>query len=182
MEFEKTIFKDAWLIVPKVYTDERGFFMESYSKKWFEEKDINIEFVQDNYSKSNQKGVLRGLHFQLPPHTQKKLIRVIKGKVFDVIVDLRKDSATYGKWQSFELSEQNNHMLFIPKGFAHGFCTLVPNTEFFYKVDKYYAPKYEDGIIWNDSKLAIDWPVNEPIISDRDKSWNSFDKFNSPFI
>jgi len=181
MEFKSTKFKDAWIIQPKVFQDERGFFLESSVNKWFEEKDIKVNFIQDNHSKSVEAGVLRGLHFQLPPYTQTKLVRVTKGKVYDVIVDIRQESETYGQWQGLELSEQNFTMLLIPKGFAHAFCTLKPNTEFMYKVDEYYTPDSEHGIIWNDPTLNIDWPIKEPILSEKDSKLQTFKEFKSPF-
>lgn len=181
MEFIKTNFKDAWIIKPQVFKDERGFFLENYSKKKFLEQGIDVDFVQDNHSMSVQKGVIRGLHFQLPPDTQAKLVRVTKGSVYDVIVDIRKDSETYGQWQGFELTDKNFLMLFIPRGFAHGFVTLEDNTEFTYKCDNFYAPKNEGGIIWNDPTLNIDWPIKEPILSEKDKLHPQFKDFNSPF-
>jgi len=181
MEFQKTKFKDAWLLKPQVFEDDRGFLMESFSQKWFREKGIDITFVQDNHSKSKDKGVLRGLHFQLPPHAQSKFVRVTNGSVFDVIVDVRSDSESYGQWEGFKLSSDNFHMLFIPKGFAHAFCTLEPNVEFCYKVDSYYAPESDSGIIWNDPTLSIDWPVQEPIISDKDSRLQLFKDFKTPF-
>ena len=169
MEFIETKFKDAWLIKPSVFSDERGFFMESYSKKAFSGHGIDAEFVQDNHSLSVSRGVLRGLHFQNPPHAQAKLVRATRGLVYDVIVDLRKDSPTFGQWQGFELSGKNFLMLFVPRGFAHGFCTLEDNTEFQYKCDNSYEPSSEGGIIWNDPELKIDWPVENPILSEKDK-------------
>jgi len=181
MEFIKTKFKDAWIIKPKVWQDERGFFLESFSQKWMDEKGINVKFNQDNHSMSADKGVLRGLHFQLPPYSQTKLVRVTRGSVYDVIVDLRKDSDTYGQWQGFELTEKNFKMLLIPQGFGHAFCTLVENTEFMYKVDNLYAPEYDSGIIWNDETLNIDWPIKKPFLSDKDLKLQSFKNFNSPF-
>lgn len=181
MEFRKTKFKDAWLLKPQVFEDDRGFFVESFSQKWFQEKGININFVQDNHSKSVKKGVLRGLHFQLPPHAQSKLVRITKGSVYDVIVDVREGSETYGQWQGFELTADNFLMLFIPKGFAHAFCTVEPNSEFCYKVDNYYISKSDSGIIWNDPTLDIDWPVKNPIISDKDSQLQLFSDFKSPF-
>ncbi|MCK5080872.1 MAG: dTDP-4-dehydrorhamnose 3,5-epimerase [Candidatus Moranbacteria bacterium] len=169
MEFQKTNLQDAVLIKPKFFKDERGFFVESYSKKVFQENGIEVEFVQDNHSMSVEKGVLRGLHFQSQPHAQSKLVRVTKGKVYDVIVDLRKDSSTFKQWQGFELSAKKGSMLFIPKGFAHAFCTLEEDTEFMYKVDDFYTSECDLGIIWNDSELNIDWPIKNPILSEKDK-------------
>jgi dTDP-4-dehydrorhamnose 3,5-epimerase len=174
MEFEKTKFKDAWLIKPQVFQDARGFFLENYSKKKFQEQGIDIDFVQDNHSMSVVKGVLRGLHFQKPPFAQTKLVRVTNGKVYDVILDLRCDSKTFGSWQCFELSAENFQMLLIPKGFAHGFLTLEENTEFQYKCDEFYHQEAEGGIIWNDLDLKIDWPIKEPILSEKDAMLKSF--------
>lgn len=169
MEFKPTKFKDVFLIAPKVWNDERGFFLESYSKNKFSEAGINIDFVQDNHSMSAKKGVLRGLHFQKPPFAQTKLVRVTRGRVYDAIVDLRKESETFGVWQGFELSAENFQMLLVPKGFAHGFLTLEDNTEFLYKCDEFYHPEADSGIVWNDPDLSIDWPMKENlIVSEKD--------------
>lgn len=181
MEFIKTDFKDAWIIRPQAFSDNRGFFMESYSRKLFAEQGITADFVQDNHSMSVAKGVLRGLHFQQPPHAQAKLVRATKGAVYDVIVDLRNDSETLGQWQGFELSAGNKLMLFVPRGFAHGFCTLEEKTEFQYKCDNYYAPESEGGIIWNDPDLGIDWPIADPILSEKDRFHPKFKEMVSPF-
>ncbi len=169
MEFQKTNLQDVLLIKPKFFKDDRGFFVESYSRKVFKENGIDVDFVQDNHSLSVEKGVLRGLHFQKNPYSQSKLVRVTRGRIYDVVVDLRKDSPTYKQWQGFELSEENGLMLFIPKGFAHAFCTLEENTEFMYKVDAFYAPEADSGIIWNDPELNIDWPIENPILSEKDQ-------------
>lgn len=181
MEFTPTKFKEAWLIKPKVFQDNRGFFLESYSKKVFEEHGITADFVQDNHSMSVNKGVLRGVHFQKPPCPQAKLVRVVRGSVYDVIVDLRKDSPTFGQWEGFNLSAENFSMLFVPRGFGHAFCTLEDNTEFMYKVDGFYAPECDSGIIWNDPTLNIDWPIKDPILSDKDKALQKFSDLESPF-
>lgn len=181
MEFIKISLKGAYIIKPKVFQDERGFFLESYSEKVFAENGIDAKFVQDNHSLSVKKGVLRGLHFQLPPNEQSKLVRVTRGKVYDVIVDIRKNSPTYGKWEGFELSSDNFQMLFIPCGFAHAFLTLENNTEFMYKVDNFYAPESDSGIIWNDPDLNIDWPIKDPTLSEKDAKLQNFKDFNSPF-
>jgi dTDP-4-dehydrorhamnose 3,5-epimerase len=170
MEFVKTDISGLTLIKPKVHTDNRGFFFESYSAPTFAAAGIDCVFVQDNHSKSISKGVIRGLHFQTAPFEQSKLVRVVRGAVFDVAVDLRQGSPTYGQWQGFELSERNFHILFIPKGFAHGFCTLEDNTEIVYKVDNPYSRENDAGIIWNDPDLAVSWPVGNPILSEKDKS------------
>ena len=170
------------IIEPTVFGDNRGFFMESYSKKDFEEIGLNMEFVQDNHSKS-KRGVLRGLHFQ-SKHTQGKLVRVIKGKVWDVGVDLRKGSKTYGKWHGVLLTEENKKMFYVPEGFAHGFITLEDGTEFQYKCTDYYAPEYDSGIIWNDEELNIDWQLekygislDELSLSEKDKKQQTFEEF-----
>lgn len=181
MEFQKTKFDNAWLIKPKVFNDERGFFLETYSKQAFHEKGIESNFIQDNHARSKKVGVLRGLHFQLPPYEQAKLVRVTHGAVFDVIVDIRKDSSTYGQWQGFKLTAKNFNILFIPRGFAHGYCTVQSNTEFMYKVDNTYAPDHDSGILWNDETLAIKWPVKKPILSEKDTSLATFKDFISPF-
>lgn len=181
MDFIETKFTGAWLIKPQVFEDKRGFFLESYSQKEFIEQNITSIFIQDNHSKSIDKGVLRGLHFQKPPHAQTKLVRVIRGSVLDVIVDLRKDSKTYGQWESFELSDSNFLMLYVPKGFAHGMCTLEKNTEFMYKVDEFYSPESDSGIAWDDPDLGIKWPTTSPILSDKDQELQNFSDFNSPF-
>lgn len=176
-----TTLKGAYLIKPQVFQDERGFFMETYSAKDFKAAGITADFVQDNHSMSVTKGVLRGLHFQLPGYTQAKLVRVTKGAVYDVIVDLRKDSKTYGKWEAFELTAKNFYMLFVPRGFAHGFCTLEDYTEFQYKCDNLYIPANEGGIIWNDPDLKIYWPIENPILSEKDKKNKFFKDIKSPF-
>jgi len=181
MEIEKTTLEGAYIIKPQVLQDERGFFIETYSKKKFADIGIEANFVQDNHSMSVTKGVLRGLHFQLGDSAQAKLVRVTKGAVYDVIVDLRKDSKTYGKWEGFELTANNFWMLYVPRGFAHGFCTLEDYTEFQYKCDNFYDPKSESGIMWNDPDLKIYWPVEKPILSDKDKKHQLFKDFNSPF-
>ena len=178
MNFKETNLKGVYLIKPKVFQDERGFFLENYSEKKFKEAGIDVKFVQDNRSMSVEKGVLRGLHFQKPPYTQAKLVSVTKGAVYDVVIDLQKDSETFGKWEGFELTADNFLMLFIPRGFAHGFCTLEKNTEFTYKCDNFYNPESESGIIWSDKDLNIKWPLEkEPILSDKDKENISWKKF-----
>ena len=169
-EFIETEIKGVILIKPRVFGDSRGFFMETYKKSDFEKAGIDTDFVQDNHSKSI-KGVLRGLHFQKEPFAQGKLVRCIRGKIFDVAVDIRKDSPTFGKWVGFELSEDNKLMLWIPKGFAHGFLTLSDEAEVIYKVSGgEYTPDYDAGIRWNDPDIGIKWPLDgEPILSEKDK-------------
>ncbi len=170
------------LLKPTIYNDLRGYFLESYNKEHIENFLGPINFVQDNESKSSQ-GVLRGLHFQKPPYSQSKLIRCVSGKVLDVALDLRKKSMTYGLYESTILSGENKNMLFIPKGFAHGFLVLSHSAVISYKVDNYYNPKYESGILWNDPYLGIDWGVSHEkiIISEKDKSFKSFNNFKTPF-
>ena len=181
MQFETFDIEGLVLIKPKVFEDARGFFLESYSKKLFkEEGGIDIDFVQDNHSRSS-KGVLRGLHFQKPPHAQDKLLRVTQGEVMDVAVDIRKGAPTYGKWKSVILNETNKYSFFIPKGFAHGFLVLSDTCDFQYKVSDYYAPETDAGILWNDSELGIDWGVDEPVISEKDRKHPLFKDLESPF-
>jgi len=142
--------------------------MESYNEDVFRRHGITHKFVQDNHSLSVESGVMRGLHYQLNPKAQTKLIRVTAGAIYDVVVDIRRGSPTYGKWQGFILSAANKRQLLVPKGFAHGFCTLVPNTEVQYKVDEFYSPEHDRGIAWNDPALGIDWPMSSPILSEKD--------------
>jgi len=156
------------LIEPDVFEDRRGFFMESYNEVKFAELGVHCRFVQDNHSLSVERGVLRGLHYQLKPRAQAKLVRVIRGAVYDVVVDIRRGSPTFGQWEGFVLSAENKLQLFVPRGFAHGFCTLEPNTEVLYKVDDLYARDLERGIAWNDPALGIPWPIENPILSDKD--------------
>ena len=170
----ETPLEGVYILEPTVFEDHRGFFMESYNKRDFEEIGLYFDFVQDNHSLSVQAGVLRGLHFQLEPKAQTKVVRVLKGVIYDVVVDLRKGSPTFGKWIGVILSEYNKRQIVVPKGFAHGVLTLVPNTEILYKVDEYYSPEHERAIRWNDPDLNIDWPIKEPILSEKDK--------NAPFL
>jgi dTDP-4-dehydrorhamnose 3,5-epimerase len=182
MNFIKTKISDLTIIEPKVFGDHRGYFFESFNFNEFKENIFEVNFVQDNESKSS-KGVLRGLHFQKPPYAQAKLVRCIKGKVLDVAVDLRKDSQTYGEYETVELSEDNKRQLFVPRGFAHGFVVLSDEAIFSYKVDNWYAPDYESGILWNDESLNIDWKIDasEVTLSDKDKELLEFSNFESPF-
>jgi len=170
--FKKLEIPEVILIKPTVFTDERGFFAEMYKKSDFVDFGIKEEFVQENHSRSTAKGVLRGLHFQIPPKAQAKLVRVIFGSIFDVAVDIRKNSPTFGKWVSAVLSGENKDMLYVPEGFAHGFCTLEKNTEVIYKCTEIYSPGHDRGIIWNDPALAITWPVEKPVLSEKDKVWS----------
>ncbi len=181
MEFIPAGIDGVFKIQPVVHRDHRGFFMEWYSAEKFSKAGIENRFVQDNHSCSKEKGILRGLHFQKPPFAQAKLVRVLQGKIFDVAVDLRKSSPTYGKWVGFELSEENRTMLFIPVGFAHGFVTLEPDTHVEYKVDALYVPNYDSGIIWNDPEINIPWPIEKPILSPKDANLPMLKDNPSPF-
>ena len=178
MKINKTFIEDLLIIEPQLFKDERGFFYESYNKN---NLDINIVFVQDNESKS-YKGVIRGLHFQAPPFEQTKLVRCVSGNILDVAVDLRTNSKTYGKSFSIELSSENNKQLFVPKGFAHGFQVLSEIAIVSYKVDNYYNPDSDSGLIWNDKDLSIDWNLDlKPILSKKDLKLISFKELKSPF-
>ena len=183
MEVIKTDIEGIFIIEPKVWGDNRGYFFESFNAREFAEKTgLNITFVQDNESKSHY-GVLRGLHFQLPPYTQSKLVRVVKGRVLDIAVDIRKNSPTYGKWVSCELTEDNHRQFFVPKGMAHGFCVLSKEAVFQYKCDDFYHPEAEGGIAWDDPDIAVQWPIPAENISlsERDKNHPIFKEFTSPF-
>ena len=169
MKVTDTKIPDVKIIEPTVFEDERGFFFESFNHKKFEEAiGRKVTFVQDNHSKS-VKGVLRGLHYQLPPHAQGKLVRVVQGEVFDVAVDIRKSSPTFGQWVAEVLSAENKKQLWIPEGFSHGFLTLSDTAEFLYKTTDYYAKEYERSIVWNDASLNIPWPQQTQVsVSDKD--------------
>ena len=180
MLIEKNDIQGLLVIKPDVFEDQRGYFFESYNEEKFRQLGIDVKFLQDNESKSG-KGVLRGLHFQVPPYHQGKLVRVIKGAVLDVAVDLRKSSPTYGQWASIELSEKNKWMYWIPAGFAHGFLTLEENTVFFYKCTQVYHRESEMGIAWDDPNLKIDWGTDQPLVSEKDKTAGRFRDFVSPF-
>lgn len=157
--------------------DARGFFMRVYDEQIFRDNTLNMSWVQENHSYSVKKGTIRGLHFQFPPHCEAKLVRCIRGNILDIFVDLRKDSNTFGQWDSIELSENNHKMILIPRGFAHGYCTLVDNCVAVYKVDNYYRLEAEGGIIWNDETLNINWPVEKPILSKKDSNLKSLKYF-----
>ena len=171
MQVSKTPIDGLLTIEPKIFSDPRGMFYEVYSESKYEEHGISC-FVQDNHSIS-KKGVVRGLHYQVNPG-QNKLVRVTRGEIFDVAVDIRKQSPTYGKWWGLSLSETNNFQLYIPIGFAHGFCVLSESAEVLYKCSDYYSPENERGILWNDPDLAIDWPVKDPILSEKDAVYPLF--------
>jgi len=180
MEIIKTNIPDLYIVKPTVFEDHRGYFFESYNKEVFLRHGIDQNFVQDNESKS-QKNVLRGLHFQKPPFAQGKLVRVIRGSVLDVAVDIRKSSPTYGKWASIELTQENKWMYWVPPGFAHGFIPLEDNTTFFYKCTNMYNKESEGSILWNDPDLNIDWKISQPILSEKDIIAPLFKDFISPF-
>ena len=167
LKANRTELEGVLLIEPLVHGDPRGRFYESYEKKKYQAVGIQEDFVQDNQSLS-QKNVLRGLHYRIEPE-QAKLVRVVKGEVFDVVVDIRKNSPTFGKWQSFILSASNYLQLYVPIGFAHGFCVLSDEAEFLYKVSESYSAEKEKGILWNDPDIGIDWPISDPILSEKDK-------------
>lgn len=172
--------KDLVLIEPQVFSDNRGFFLETYNQKIFVENGINNVFIQDNHSKSQSKNVLRGIHFQKGSYSQAKLIRVTQGEVFDVAVDLRPDSPSFGLWESYRLTSESKTILFIPRGFGHGFVTLTDNAEFEYKCDNLYDQSSEGGIIWNDQTLNISWPITgEPVLSDKDKLLPTFEQIKN---
>ena len=175
MKFVKTEIPEVVIIEPKVFGDDRGYFMETYRKDLFDKNVRKVEFIQDNESKS-KRGVLRGLHYQLPPFAQSKLVRVIKGSVIDVAVDIRKGSPTFGKYVAVELSEENKRQLFIPRGFAHGFLVTSAEAIFVYKVDNYYSPECDRSIRFDDPEIGIDWafPKDEILVSEKDK--------NAPFL
>lgn len=181
--FEPLAIPAVVLIRPKKFGDARGYFMETWSREAFATAGIDAVFVQDNQSLSAVRGVVRGLHFQGPPAPQAKLVRVLKGAIFDVAVDIRRGSPTYGKWCAATLTADGAEQLFVPRGFAHGFCTLEPDTEVSYKVDGPYAPETEGGLIWNDPGLAIDWPIarTEVQLSGKDAILPGFADFASPF-
>lgn len=168
MKIRPTRIPEVLLVEPDVFGDARGFFMESWHRKKFAEAGLDVDFVQDNHSRSGR-GVLRGLHYQLN-RPQGKLVRVVTGAVFDVAVDIRRGSPTFGQWVGAELNERNRHMLYVPPGFAHGFCVLSDSTDFLYKCTEFYAPEYEHGILWSDPAIGIDWPGHDFGVSDKDAS------------
>jgi dTDP-4-dehydrorhamnose 3,5-epimerase len=180
MTIRETGIDGLFHLIPKIFEDARGYFLEVYNKQVFNDLGINETFVQDNLSKS-EKDVLRGLHFQNPPHAQGKLVSVICGAVLDVAVDIRKNSTTYGKYYAAELSESNKHILWIPPGFAHGFLTIEDNTVFSYKCTGLYNKSAENSIIWNDPDLNINWGIANPKLSEKDQKAQSFKGFHSKF-
>lgn len=184
MNVIKTAIEGVFVIEPKIFGDERGYFFESFNAKEFAEKTgLNITFVQDNESKSRY-GVMRGLHFQKPPYTQSKLVRVVSGRVLDVAVDIRKGSPTYGKWVSCVMTGENHRQFFVPKGFAHGFCVLSDEAVFQYKCDDFYHPEAEGALAWDDETIGINWPIaiEDVILSEKDKHHPCLNDFETPFI
>lgn len=179
MDVIKTKLEGVYILVPKVFEDRRGFFMESWSRRTMEEAGLHYDFVQDNHSLSTEKGTLRGIHFQKGDKAQAKLVRCVRGAVLDVAVDLRSGSPTYKQWTAVELSGENKKQFLIPRGFGHGFVTLTDEVEFLYKADQYYAPEADGGIRWNDPEIAVDWGVSDPILSDKDRK-NPFLKEAEP--
>ena len=165
--FQRLTISDVILIKTGSFEDKRGFFFEIFKESDFIKNGIDTKFVQDNFSHSI-KGVLRGLHYQTAPKAQAKLVSVLRGEIYDVAVDIRKDSPTYGKWVGEILSENNHNLLYIPEGFAHGFCVLSKEADVLYKVNKEYSPEHEKGILWNDPELNISWPINNPIVNEKD--------------
>lgn len=184
MDFQELSLPGLILITPKVFEDERGFFLERYNQRVFRELGgIEIDFIQDNHSRSTQH-VLRGLHFQVPPFAQDKLVWVVQGEVYDVALDLRRDSPTFGRWQGVTLSAANRQMLLVPKGFAHAFLVLSETVDFLYKASQYYSHEYDRGILWNDPTVGVTWPVDHPILSAKDQrqpTWEAFVAAGSPF-
>ena len=185
MQIEPLAIPDVKLVTPKKFGDHRGFFSEVFSRKAFEAAGLRCDFVQDNHSLSAEVGTVRGLHFQTPPAAQCKLVRVVRGAILDVVVDIRKGSPWYGQHVAQELSAANWRQLLVPAGFAHGFCTLEPDTEVLYKVDAYYAPQNDRGILWNDPALGIDWKLpagSKPVLSDKDTKHPTLAAYDSPFV
>lgn len=179
--FRRLEIPEVVIIEPRVFQDERGFFMESYKHSEFAASGINESFVQDNHSRS-RRGVLRGLHYQNPPRSQGKLVRAISGEVYDVAVDIRRGSRTYGRWVSAVLSEDNKWMLYVPPGFAHGFMALSEVAEILYKTTEEYAPQAEAGIIWNDPAIGIKWPIEKPILAPKDARWPNLSEAINGFV
>lgn len=179
---QRTGLTGVLILTPPRFGDYRGFFSETYNRRAFLNLGISCEFVQDNHSLSTEPGTIRGLHFQAPPRAQAKLVRCIRGAAFDVAVDIRAGSETYGRWVGVTLSAENRRQLFVPEGFAHGFAALEPDTEIVYKCSDYFAPENERSVMWNDPDLAIEWPdVAEPIISGKDALAGRFADFRTPF-
>lgn len=177
MEIIERKFKGVYEIKLQPHVDNRGFFMRTFDELIFKNKEMNRYWVQENHSRSEDKGIIRGLHFQLPPFSETKMVRCIQGAILDVFVDLREGSETFGQWDGIELSAENKKMIFIPRGFAHGFCTLTKESEVVYKVDNYYSPEHEHGLLWNDSTINIEWPTKTPILSEKDQKNLTLNEF-----
>jgi dTDP-4-dehydrorhamnose 3,5-epimerase len=169
VELIKTKLSGVVLLQPKVFGDHRGFFMESYTKSKLSDLGLDLEFVQDNHSLSEKAGTIRGLHYQTSPMATTKLVRALRGAILDVVVDIRTGSPTFSHWYSTIISAENKRQILVPKGFAHGMCTLVENTEIAYKVDQYYSPDHDEGFAWDDPEVGIEWPTSSPILSEKDK-------------
>lgn len=177
MEFERCRLEGVVQITLSPHLDKRGFFMRAFDSDIFRAQGLDRPWVQENHSRSERRGVVRGLHFQFPPFAETKLIRCVRGAVFDAFVDLRQGSPTFGQWDSVELSEQNKKMVLIPRGFAHGFCTLTDESEVVYKVDNVYRADHECGLLWSDPEIGIEWPVAEPLLSEKDQENMTFRQF-----
>ncbi len=177
MMIQERKFKGVFEVRFKSLEDHRGFFMRVYDEKIFKEKGLHQDWVQENHASSKHKGTIRGLHFQFFPHAETKFVRVVRGQIFDVFVDLRKNSPTFGQWDSIILSDENKTAIYIPKGFAHGYCSLTDNVDVIYKVDAAYAPEYEGALRWDDRDVGIIWPVKDLILSDKDKKAEGLQEF-----
>ena len=184
MEIEQTPLRDLLILTPKRFGDNRGFFCESWNRNTFAQHGLEFDFVQDNHSLSQRTGTLRGLHYQTPPHAQDKLVRCGRGRLFDVAVDIRKGSPTFGKWFGVELSFENGKQLLVPKGFLHGFISLEPDTEIVYKCTDFYAPDCDAAIRWDDPLIGVDWPTgnSQPILSEKDINAPHLADIDSPFV
>ncbi|NEP42525.1 MAG: dTDP-4-dehydrorhamnose 3,5-epimerase [Okeania sp. SIO2H7] len=183
MEIKPLKLQGSYEITLNPRRDDRGYFMRIYDEEIFKESGLTVNWVQENQSLSKKKGIVRGLHFQKPPHSETKLVRVVMGEILDVFVDLRKNSPTYGQWDAIKLSESNQKAVYIPKGFAHGFCTVEAPALVLYKVDCSYHPESEGGIFWNDESIGIKWPIETPsYISKKDSNLGSLKEFSSPFV
>ena len=174
MKVTESRLKGVYLIKPRVFEDSRGFFLETYNRDRYRDHGIEVDFVQDNYARS-PRGILRGMHYQIK-HSQAKLVWVPEGEVYDVVVDLRKDSLTFVQWDGYTLSSKNKHQLFVPTGFAHGYCVTSETADFMYKCSDFYYPEDEGGLIWNDPKVGIEWPIEDPVLSEKDQNNPTLEK------
>lgn len=177
-----TELEGVYILEPRVFEDSRGYFMETYNEELFKSLGLDLTFVQDNQSLSTEVGTLRGLHYQLKGKAQTKVVRCLAGAIFDVAVDIRKGSPTFGSWVGVELSAKNKRQLVVPRGFAHGFCTLLPDTVVTYKVDNLYSPSHDRGIAWDDSEIGVQWPVAQPLLSDKDKRHPTLKQADNDFV